>query len=309
MAREMHDAPRTDGWQPDPPPSAAHDHDAWRGAAPVTAEPVVRHLAERDRAALAALLDADPGYGLFLRANMDQHRLDGPYLRYWGAFDAGHLYAAAMLVGRRATLYASPGVPVSALAHALVPHGIEFTMGRPDLVSALLAALSTPPRRREEHYLAALPGRAAPPVRVPAGAVVRRATLDDLDALTRLYTGTEGFERLDADQLRRVMAGRIHSMRTHLAESKGEPVAAASTSSETTSAAMIGAVWTAPAARNRGYSTAVVGALCRELLADGQTPYLFYRTDNAPAARVYARTGFRTVGRWSVAYLDGDEPS
>ncbi len=52
-----------------------------------------------------------------------------------------------------------------------------------------------------------------------------------------------------------------------------------------------------------GYSTAVVSVLAHELVEEGRQPYLFYLVDNQPAARVYARIGFRAIGRWSVVHL------
>lgn len=138
--------------------------------------------------------------------------------------------------------------------------------------------------------------------------MVRRATALDLEPLTRLYVGTEGFEQLSEDRVRRTMAGRVHSLRTYVVEVDGRFVAGASTSAETPSAAMIGGVWTAPDARNSGYGTAVVAALTRELLEEQRHPYLFYLVDNIAAARVYARVGFQTVGPWSIVYLNGDAP-
>ncbi|MGZ3601955.1 MAG: GNAT family N-acetyltransferase, partial [Ktedonobacterales bacterium] len=130
----------------------------------------------------------------------------------------------------------------------------------------------------------------------------------DLEPLTQLYLGTDGFEQLSEDQVRRTMAGRVHSLRTYVAEIDGRIVAGASTNAETPAAAMIGGVWTAPDARNRGFSTAVVDALARELLEEQRHPYLFYLVDNVPAAHVYHKVGFHVVGPWSIAYLTGDAP-
>ncbi len=281
---------------------------AWeRHAAPRPAgEPAVRRLTERDRPALETFLDADPGYTLFLRGNLRAYSLDGSFLRYWGMFDSSGLRAAAMLVAYRATLYAPSGIDVRPLARTLSYYGVEFTMGRTDLVDSLLAALPDPVCRREEHYFAAQYGP-PPTARAPHDVVVRRATVDDLDALTRLYIGSEGFERLSPEQVRRALNARLRSARNYVALAHGSAVAAASTSAETERAAMIGGVWTDPSSRGCGYSTAVVAALCRELIEDHRVPYLFYLTDNAPAARVYAKNGFRTIGRWSIAYLDRDE--
>ncbi|HEX9057615.1 MAG TPA: GNAT family N-acetyltransferase, partial [Ktedonobacterales bacterium] len=100
------------------------------------------------------------------------------------------------------------------------------------------------------------------------------------------------------------MRGRVTTLRTHVTLLEGEAVAAASTSAEARTAAMIGGVWTAPQWRGQGFSTAVVATLSHELLREGRRPYLFYRVDNVPAARVYTKIGFREIGGWMVVYLD-----
>ena len=276
----------------------------------VGSSPLVRRLDEPDRYALHALLSAEPGFSIFLATNLYSFSLDATFVRYWGMFDGRKLSAALMMVGRRAALYAPPGCDIQPLARTAALLGADFCMGRRDLVDALLAACEPDrPARREEHFLAEMapePSGLLPPVVVPAGAIVRRATAPDLDQLTHLYLGTDGFEQLSEDQVRRTMSGRIHSLRTFIADVDGRIVAGASTSAEIPTAAMIGGVWTAPDMRNRGYSSAVVAALTRDLLEEQRRPYLFYLVDNAPAAHVYTKIGFRIVGPWSIAYLNED---
>lgn len=266
----------------------------------------VRRLDEGDRDELIRFLDADPGFSIFLRGNLEQYSLNSTFVRYWGAFRIGRLAAVLMMVGRRAALYAPPGVATPRLAQIAVHEDVEFTMGRVDLVDEV-AVRCRSVERREEHYLAVLRQAGAdmglPTVPVPLGSVIRRGRVADIPALTRLYIGSDGFEGLDEDRVRRTMANRVHSMRTYVAAVGTSLVSACSTSAETLHAAMIGGVWTHPDVRNRGYSTAVVAALARELIEQGRRPYLFYLMDNAPAARVYAKVGFQPIGRWSVAYL------
>lgn len=268
----------------------------------------VRRLWEGDRAALEVLLAAEPGYSIFLKGNLDQLGLRSGVARYWGAFASGQLRGALMMVERRAALYAPPGADVQPLAEVAGEQDVEFTMGRTDLVEAILAANSRlRVERREDHIFAELAARWWRR-RWPAPAratVVRRASRADVEALTRLYTGASGFEGMAAGQVREIMSGRVEVLRTYLAEVEGRVVAAASTSAETRTAAMIGGVWTDPAWRRRGLSTAVVAALSRELLGERRVPYLFYLIDNAPAERVYARIGYHPIGHWTVVYFDG----
>ena len=270
----------------------------------------VRRLREADRREAAMLLDREPGFGLFPRSNLDHMNETSSFTRYWGSFAGNQLRAILMLVGSRAALYAPPGADVSRLALIAAREDVDFTMGRTDLVDALLAACpECELERREEHYLAGIQSGISPRVQVPQGTIVRRAQPYDVEPLTQLYLGSDGFERLSRDELRRTLAGRVRLMRTYVAQVGTRLVSAASTSGETPISAMIGGVWTAPDARNRGHSTAVVAALSRELVEQQRRPYLFYLLDNAPAAAVYARVGYRVVGRWSVAYLSRRLPA
>jgi GNAT superfamily N-acetyltransferase len=271
----------------------------------------IRRLGEHDLTEIEAFLATLPGYGLFLSANLSYLHSSMELVRYWGAYTGERLDAVLMMVGRRAMMCSEPeGTPLMMrLARVAVQHQLDFTMGQPQCVDALLAALGSKPENRREHYLAEYRRGAmrdekiSTIVPVPPGALVRRAQLDDLEGLTALYYRTDGFELLGRDQLSRVLAGRIQGLRTWVAELDGLLCSAASTSAESRDAAMIGGVWTAPRMRNRGLSTAVVSALSCELCEEGRRAFLFYRIDNKAAAQVYLHAGYSRIGRWSVAQL------
>ncbi|MEP6776461.1 MAG: GNAT family N-acetyltransferase [Chloroflexota bacterium] len=82
-------------------------------------------------------------------------------------------------------------------------------------------------------------------------------------------------------------------------DTEGRVASAALSSAEGGGAAMLGGVATSDEYRGLGLSTLCVGALCEELFAQGiQSVGLFYLKDNVPAARVYARIGFKPAGEW-----------
>jgi uncharacterized protein len=267
----------------------------------------VRRLSEPDQPMMEALFATQPGYSLFLSANLGYLQSSMDLVRYWGVDSGRHLAAVLMMIGQRATMYAEPEVDLSHLAEIALEHQVDFMMGQPECVDCLMLQLPKDSRseRRDEHFLAecSVPRRQIPMMKLPPGILVRRAQPSDLEALTTLYYRSDGFETLPKDQVRRTMYGRIRSLRTWVAESEGRLLSAASTSAETANAAMIGGVWTAPDARRRGLSTAVMSALSRELIEEDRRPYLFYLTDNVAAAHVYLQLGYATVGHWSVIYL------
>jgi RimJ/RimL family protein N-acetyltransferase len=82
-------------------------------------------------------------------------------------------------------------------------------------------------------------------------------------------------------------------------DTEGRVVSAALSSAEGGGAAMLGGVATLDEYRGLGLSTLCVGALCEDLFAQGmQSVGLFYLKDNVPAARVYARLGFKRADEW-----------
>jgi uncharacterized protein len=273
----------------------------------------IRRLGEHDLPEMEAFLATQPGYSLFLTANLSYLHSSMELVRYWGAYTEERLTAVLMMVGRRTMMCSEPkGTQPMAMAHlaqVAVQHQMDFAMGQPQCVDALLAASWRSLPNRREHYLAEYRMGAANDektttiVPMPLGALVRRAEIYDLEALTALYYRTDGFELLGRDQLRRVLSSRIRGLRTWIAEVDGFLCSAASTSAESPDAAMIGGVWTAPKMRNRGLSTVVVSALSRELHEEGRRTFLFYQIDNAAAAQVYLHAGYSRIGRWSVAQL------
>jgi len=265
----------------------------------------VRRLREHDRVQLLAFLNKEPGYNLFLINNLEQYGLRNASFRFWAVFAAGDIRAVLMMVEQRGAFFAPNKADVQPLVEIAEREQLRFTMGQRELLDAVLAASTLRVVRREEHNFCELrPGDLRPAVlKVPPGLVVRRAEPADVDRLASFYFGTAGFEHLSYMEVRHSMMGRVRHLRTYLADKDHHLVSAASTSAESDVAAMIGGVWTAPDARNHGYSTVVVARLADELLKTGRTVYLFYLEDNAPAARVYEKIGFRVIGKWSVIYL------
>jgi uncharacterized protein len=268
---------------------------------------VVRRLGPADEAALLAATAGDHGYALFIASNTLSYGLASDDPRYWAHEEpGGGIVAVLMRAGANGNLYARPGAASDPLIDLALGERMAFIMGEAGTMARIQARTPERLRRVEQHYFADLPQSrfTTAPFPLPDGALVRRGQPADVDALTRLYFRSAGFETLGYYAVRSVMMSRLTHLRTHLAELDGTVVAAAATTAETPAAAMIGGVWTAPPLRGRGLSTAVVASLARELLRERRRPYLFYLADNAPAARVYAKIGFRITGGWRVLYFE-----
>jgi GNAT superfamily N-acetyltransferase len=264
---------------------------------------LVRRLHAPDEPLLAQFVLEDRGYALFIASNMRSYGIDGHDLRFWGQFRGQHTVdGALMLAGHNGNLFVRPGADPMPLIATALRERLHFVMGATDVMGHMQAHLGDRVGRVEVHHFAELPAHRFHASPAPDGVTVRQGVPRDVDALARLYFNTSGFEDLSYAQLRNTMMHRLSHLRTFLAETHGRVVAAASTSAEAATTAMIGGVWTAPVLRGQGIASAVVAALCADLLRDRLRPHLFYLTDNAPAARVYANIGFRLSGGWKVIY-------
>ncbi len=93
-------------------------------------------------------------------------------------------------------------------------------------------------------------------------------------------------------------------------EVRGSVVALAGYGGPTPNGIRIGPVYTPPAERGRGYATALVAALSRQLLAGGRE-FCFLYTDlaNPTANRIYARIGYAPIcDSAEISFLPADEP-
>lgn len=266
-----------------------------------------RRLRSEHYAELSQFLATEPGFTLFIASNLERFGLDDPFIHFWGAFTEYQLTGVLMMIGQRAGAYITESAALEPLIDIALRQKVNFIMGPRDMMRNALRLLHhLPISRSEAHFFATLlPARFQPLLAVQEiGAKIRKATPDDIPALTTLYTGAAGFERAAIDQVRQSMIERVYALRTYVAEARGRLVAGASTSAESSAAAMIGGVWTPPDEREHGYSTAVVASLCADLLAEGRQPYLFYLEDNAPAAHVYRKIGFQDIAHWTVTYFE-----
>jgi hypothetical protein len=261
---------------------------------------MIRPLTEPDRAQTLALLRCAPEFNLYMLGNLAALGFETDFNQFWGDFGIdGALRAVLNRYMSGWTLYGRADADWVALGQIVDEHPVAATrlQDNPGGIASFLpfvaqyevAHLST-------QTLMHLNKQAFAPADPPPGVRVRRASLADLDRLAAFYA--------DAEQMTRARAGveqPLRHRRVWLAEQDGRILSAALTNAETGRLAMIGGVFTAPAARGCGLGKAVCSALCAELLAAGRRPVLYWETPAAGA--VYRRLGFRTVGAWRSVRL------
>lgn len=84
----------------------------------------------------------------------------------------------------------------------------------------------------------------------------------------------------------------------YVEDEKGEVIHSCESTAECSKGAMIIGVATDKKHRGKGYTTSVLGSLCKILLSEGKKPCLFF--DNPNAGRIYLRMGFEKVGTYTM---------
>lgn len=232
---------------------------------------MIRQLAASDEALLAAACGRAPELSVMMLANRPDLANETDLVAFWGEFsDAGDLTALLMRCGTLWYIHVEPNAnsDLPGLASLLRRSGQERMVlnGLPRVVSELHsclpgyeAELRMPGRLRCLRGPALLPERSGLPT-------VRRATLDDLPALDAFYAAAPQDVRRDPECLRRSVAG---GRRTFVAERGRAVTACALTTAELPDLALAdglhgeGRMWDADL-------TAVLGALCTSLQADGK---------------------------------------
>ncbi len=271
-----------------------------------------RPLGPHDEAQLRAFWAREPHANLFAIPDLDFLGWQDERLEFVGWFDGHTLVGYLMIYGISAQWSFADEQVAAGIAARLErsERPVEFVTGMERTTWPVLEQLT---RGRVERYelstVAKLPfGHFNANTLQSAGGEARLATVEELDALTAVHIAApDQFNHLSYAARRRALKGAMTDgwRRVYLAaNAEGHLVASAQTIAEGRDIGVIGGVVTHPAFRGQGFATLVTAALCQALLAEHKEPYLFYRRDNVPAARVYQKIGFVPLGDALLAQLE-----
>lgn len=259
---------------------------------------MIRRLGETDRDALVELLMTAPQYNMYMLGNLYAYGLDADFCEYFGDVVDGEIRGVLNRYETGWLVYGRAGADWAGLGHLLDSHpaGAQRLQDNPGGIESFMPYIANYVYTFSEETFMELPCGALNAQPMPEGFVIRKATLDDLATLVRLFA--------DAGEMTRTPAGierPLRERRVWVAMKEGEAVAAALTNAETKTTAMIGGVFTAPEWRGHGLSQAVCSRLCEELIEQQLHPVLYWK--NPAAGHVYAKLGFRVIGVWRSVWL------
>ncbi len=268
---------------------------------------MLRKLTEKDRDKVMEFVSAEPSYNAFIIGDVENFGFDFDFQEVWADVDSNGCILCLMLrYYTNNVVYAKTqddldGKAVASFLKRLP--GKWMLSGKQWIIDTLNDGISFD--RIDRQHLAELTSET---LVAPSSSEVPVYPADDrrFSQVLSLHREIEEFARFDDSTEAIEYNHKSGTGRTTVIEMDGRVVSCASSAAESSWTALLIGVATAHEYRGRGYATACVAALCRELLKEGKTVCLFY--DNPAAARIYKRLGFRDIGPWCMARYEVHYP-
>lgn len=255
-----------------------------------------------DRAAVAALLDTDPGGTMFPRGNLAGLGVEADF---WVSGDPVSAVVGLTRSGRM-VLPHGPGADWAGARAMLAGHAVAGFAGRPDQVRALRAALgleALPARfdSDEPGYALDLARLALPDCTGTTLAPLTAADTATVLAWRAAYevetfaTPPEEAAANARDALARWLDAGSH----RLLWRDGQAVALSGFNARLPDTVQVGGVYVPPEMRGQGLARRVVGLHLDEARRQGATRAVLFAA-SAPAERAYRALGFQPAGRFAL---------
>ena len=278
---------------------------------------MLRRATEDDRDRLLEYLRREPEFNLFLIGDILNDGFDCEHMTCTVEERDGAIRSVLMRYRDALIPYTHDNAhdlaaPAARINEYLTHPGTWTVHGKTEIVARVKPLLCRAERRDHELYFCVCRKLHA---EVPLDQLpqVEMATVDDAEDVVALQLSIEEFQRTDYSGLADEVAEeqrRIALIRDP--DDSGRVIASAHAVAESDAAAMIIGVGTLAAERGKGYASACVYHLVKNLAERGKSACLFF--DNPSAGRIYHRLGFRDIGMWRMLHFEdirqeGDSPT
>lgn len=242
---------------------------------------------------LVAFLKRDYANNLYFFTYLNVN--SNPETRILVGKENGQIAVAIMITPVHCSISSLNIACIEKAAGEIPPINSLHVLGRSDYVERLLSISVGPVRDPHQYVLCQL--QAGTAIRNP-GCVSFRASYAEQSELVKFYNSNDMLYGA-----KRRLPEILNWGRAHYVRHNGEIVSCALTTTETQDAAMIGAVFTKPSHRKRGYASSCIVGLCQGLVIENKTPYLFYKTEDLILKGLYETLGFSKIGDWVLATI------
>lgn len=284
------------------------------------AEVTVRVLREEHREALAAFLNRRPDTHVFLRSNLDKGGMEDDGKRNDGTWvgtvrDDGTVTSVAVLLSSGICLLQTPAHihEILDMLAAAAPRQPTMMCGPTDQIEHGLLHGLVRDRSLQSRHDAAVMNLAMAQLRVPPSLETRQVDArppmgEELALLGEWHAAfnDEVFNdprSPEADLKARQWVRAVHDERRDtIATVEDKPVSYCAITASLDDEVNIGAVYTPPELRGRGYAQCAVAATLRDVARDGvQRACLTAMKDNPSSIRTYTAIGFTPAFDWTIA--------
>lgn len=267
---------------------------------------MIKKLDETYRESLFTFLKRSPEMNLFIIGDIEAYGFDKPFQEVWAEFDEMNNYIAVLLRYKVHFVFTAVSDDYNAeLFSRIIQNCRDKNVVSGELSAVKSLALKLKFKKHKEMFFARLTALSADALSTDIvtspSPFVCIASVDAAEEICALRETIQEFSdvKMSVEGIRENIESGF--ARTFYIRMDGRIVAAASTTAENSSSAMVVAVMTHPDYRNRGLATLCVHKLCETLLFEGRTLCLFY--DNPKAGSIYQHLGFEDIGKWVMMVL------
>ena len=267
-----------------------------------------------------ALISRQPERNLILINNVQNFGMDqgdAPFHgEYFGLRDDSGLAAVGVLFNLGSFFFhAAHDLAVEGMSDYLLGLGRvpSFMNGKASHLGIVLEGLGGELEYSFDQILADLMVLRGPAQEGVDTSCARRSRMSDLASLVVLQVALEkelfGRASMDDVSLSELLSWQVRKGAASVADCDGVIVSKAEATLLKGIGAHVGGVYTKPAFRGRGFSTACVGELCKRVLNEVDLVALSVEKDNLASRRVYQKIGFEKIDDWMIVTPRPKQPS
>lgn len=262
---------------------------------------MIRKLGEMDRDRLMDYLKPEKEVNLFMIGDLENYGFEKGFQEFWGEFDKeGNLTGVLLRYYSSFILYTRFPCSYEKFSDIIKSYdSVKVISGKQEIIEKLEPHMDLTKIQKRISYLCKLDmlNQSCTP---PCSYKILPITPGDIDAVIEMLEDIEEFSNVSANRESFLLEIEKGACRGYIIKDGDKIVSTARTAAENSFSAMVVGVATRKEYRRRGLASACMYRLCRDLLAEGKTPCLFYH--NPEAGRIYKRLGFREIGKW-VMYI------
>ncbi|RKD34258.1 GNAT family N-acetyltransferase [Thermohalobacter berrensis] len=255
---------------------------------------MIRLLNDNDYNLLMDYVKREKEINLFIIGDVENYGFNQDFQKVWGDFDDNGKLKGVLLKYRDSfVVYSRDDYDLEGFYNIMIKEDFKMLSGEKAIIERFEKLHNFSKKR--ETYFSKLDSMDKLENKNQLFSKVERINEEDAEDIANLYDLIDEFTtEVSVENLKKEIKEGFK--RGYCIKDKGKIISVAQTTAENSSSAMIVGVCTHPDYRKKGYASACMNKLCRELLSEGKTLCLFY--DNPNAGKIYKRLGFEDIGKW-----------